>query len=645
MELWSRTPPPPQSGEMPSASALSDPLLGGGASWKAQKRSPVVSPASAVWRQNQLPRPKPPDTSWANACSAALPVAMMNLAQAYTYAALVCMGTGLDVGMVSAMHMLGLIVVQAVFCVGSGVPNFAIASSDITIALLNHKIVREVYAEDSRVPLHAQHDTALCVLCVCAVVQGALYLALGRMRAAEMVQYLPHPVVAGLLALTGCCVIRGALAVITGVDLSVPTAEAAAPQRSLLELVAAWPQQVAAAAALGLLVVQLSRSFNPAIAFLLSVPATLTLFYAVVGFQDASMGDLVTHSWVFPPHEARPLHALWTSRNLSEVHWPALVPDDPLGYAAASLVCMVFAMLKNLAVESGSLLAVELHHELSCAGVANILCGLCGGVSANHAASYISVLRNARVANRRVPAMVALLTAAVLLSGFPVANYIPRFLARPRRRDRTPDEPPPRAEDARRACHPRVSRPPPRRDSSAGCCWRWAARWRSSGRGARAAASTCQARASSPPSSPRASRGTAPPPSGWAWSPPPPRATCASRGSTRSSTTSPRARTTRRLRARSRCRPAPPPDPRPICARSAPDLRPISACSPPDPISARAPPELARPPRGAVLPRRERRGHAPDRPRGLRVRGRRSAPAPLCGARRDAAAVAALRHP
>ena len=135
----------------------------------------------------------------------------MNLAQAYTYAALVCMGTGLDVGMVSAMHMLGLIVVQAVFCVGSGVPNFAIASSDITIALLNHKIVREVYAEDSRVPLHAQHDTALCVLCVCAVVQGALYLALGRMRAAEMVQYLPHPVVAGLLALTGCCVIRGAL--------------------------------------------------------------------------------------------------------------------------------------------------------------------------------------------------------------------------------------------------------------------------------------------------------------------------------------------------------------------------------------------------------------------------------------------------
>ena len=99
---------------------------------------------------------------------------MMNLAQAYTYASLVCMGTDLHVGMVSAMHMLGLLVVQAAFCVSSGVPNFAIASSDITVAILNHKIVREVYSVASRVPPQARHDTAICALCLCTVVQGIL---------------------------------------------------------------------------------------------------------------------------------------------------------------------------------------------------------------------------------------------------------------------------------------------------------------------------------------------------------------------------------------------------------------------------------------------------------------------------------------
>ena len=249
---------------MPNSNALRDPLLSGAAAW--QKRSPVHLP----WRKHASSPDRGPDTSWANACSAALPVAMMNLAQAYTYASLVCMGTDLDVGLVSAMHMLGLLVVQAAFCVSSGVPNFAIASSDITVAILNHKIVREVYSVASRVPLHARHDTAICALCLCTVVQGILYLALGRMKAAEMVQYLPHPVTAGVLASTGCAIVRSALAVTTGIDVSAPSTE-----HSLLTLIAAWPQQVIAASTLALLVVQLSARFNPATAFLLLVRASL----------------------------------------------------------------------------------------------------------------------------------------------------------------------------------------------------------------------------------------------------------------------------------------------------------------------------------------------------------------------------------
>ena len=158
------------------------------------------------------------------------------------------------------------------------------------------------------------------------------------------------------------------------------------------------------------------------------VPASLTFFYAVVGFNEASMDDLKTRGWLFPPHDGLPIHALWTTRDYSAVHWAALVPSDPLGYAAASLVCSVFAMLKDLDIESRSGLVVEVNHELALTGLANLLCGALGGLTANHASSYISVLRNARISSRRVPALSALLTVAVLLSGFPVANFIPRFL-------------------------------------------------------------------------------------------------------------------------------------------------------------------------------------------------------------------------
>ena len=85
-----------------------------------------------------------------------------------------------------------------------------------------------------------------------------------------MVQYLPHPVTAGVLASTGCAIVRSALAVTTGIDVSAPSTE-----HSLLTLIAAWPQQVIAASTLALLVVQLSARFNPATAFLLLVRASL----------------------------------------------------------------------------------------------------------------------------------------------------------------------------------------------------------------------------------------------------------------------------------------------------------------------------------------------------------------------------------
>ena len=172
--------------------------------------------------------PKPPtptSTTWTTAFSAAMPIAMMNLAQAVTYGALVCKGTGLDVALVSAMHMLGLLIVQAFFLVRSSVPQFAIASSDITVALLNHQIVSDIYDDSSGVPPDRQFDTALAALGVCTAIQGLLYLALGRLRAAEMVQYLPFSVVAGCFAVTGCYIIKGALTVTTGIDLGWTTSD------------------------------------------------------------------------------------------------------------------------------------------------------------------------------------------------------------------------------------------------------------------------------------------------------------------------------------------------------------------------------------------------------------------------------------
>ena len=371
--------------------------------------------------------PAPTSTTWTTAFSAAVPIAMMNLAQAVTYGALVCKGTGLDVALVSAMHMLGILIVQAFFFVRSSVPQFAIASSDITVALLNHQIVSDIYDDSSGVPPERRFDTALAALGACTAVQGLLYLALGRLRAAEMVQYLPFSVVAGCFAVTGCYIIKGALTVTTGIDLSWSTAD----HSDVLVLLQARPQQVLSAALVGVVVAQISRVANPATAFVLAVPATLLLFYAIVGFNDMSLDELVSRGWLFTQRESRPLQALWTSRELDKVQWSCALPGlctGGLSFWASSLVCMLFAMLKALAVEASCERTIDVNDELATSGVANLLSAACGGATANHASTYVSVLRNANVSNRRVAVVASLLTLGVLASGAPFVNFIPRLL-------------------------------------------------------------------------------------------------------------------------------------------------------------------------------------------------------------------------
>ena len=94
----------------------------------------------------------------------------MNLVQTYTFAQLICKGTELDPATIAGMHLLGLIVVQAAYIVGSGVARFAIAAPDVTVALLCHALVLEIYASES-VPVANKEQTALAAISAATIAQ------------------------------------------------------------------------------------------------------------------------------------------------------------------------------------------------------------------------------------------------------------------------------------------------------------------------------------------------------------------------------------------------------------------------------------------------------------------------------------------
>ena len=76
----------------------------------------------------------------------ALPITLFNLAQSYAFAQLVCVDSELEPALVAAMHLTGLVTVQARLSCSSAVPHYAVASADVTIALLCHRLVSSVYA-------------------------------------------------------------------------------------------------------------------------------------------------------------------------------------------------------------------------------------------------------------------------------------------------------------------------------------------------------------------------------------------------------------------------------------------------------------------------------------------------------------------
>ena len=88
----------------------------------------------------------PGPTSWYTAACQALPITLMNVALAHVYAHLICIGTPMEPAFVAAMHIVGMIVVQCFLLPVSGVARFAIASPDVTVALLSRAAVVQICA-------------------------------------------------------------------------------------------------------------------------------------------------------------------------------------------------------------------------------------------------------------------------------------------------------------------------------------------------------------------------------------------------------------------------------------------------------------------------------------------------------------------
>jgi hypothetical protein len=211
--------PPPRQGNLIPASLSTVWAKRWGSSVPAAGLYPVapLADGSPTARQQQPAAPVKPVSAWggcgARVCAAldsllaAIPIALLSYATSTSYAMLIVEGArpltrgGLSAELVVAMQLLGSALSGIAHARGSG-SRYTIASGDVSVAVFYGTWVSHVYNDDA-VPDEDKHATAMVAMCLMTAVSSLLYLLIGAARAADMVQYVPFPVVAGFLGMAG----------------------------------------------------------------------------------------------------------------------------------------------------------------------------------------------------------------------------------------------------------------------------------------------------------------------------------------------------------------------------------------------------------------------------------------------------------
>lgn len=254
--------------------------------------------------------------------------------------------------------------------------------------------------------------TAFVVVAGSALLSGAVALTLGLAGAARLVRYLPHPVVAGVLAASGWLLVTSAVKM-----MGDPVA--GGPFEMLA--IAHWAPGLATGVAMFLAARWLRHP--------LVVPISLALatagFYGVAALSGMGIARLGRDGWLFGPFPEGSLWRLPPADTLWAADWSAVLAQTPT-LATAALATTLLVVLYTNAMELDH--GVDMLHgrELREAGVANLLGAVFAGMPVSLSPSGTRLALAMQVRRRSDAAVAPLLVVAVLAFGTGVLEAIPR---------------------------------------------------------------------------------------------------------------------------------------------------------------------------------------------------------------------------
>ncbi|MFH1982013.1 MAG: SulP family inorganic anion transporter [Pseudomonadota bacterium] len=354
------------------------------------------------------------------AVSIGLVMGILTVILALSFAAMIYSGPLAPLALRGAgLTLWGTLAICTVGALGSAFKSIIGIGQDAPTAVMSTVAAAVAAAMAATAPLEACFMTVAAAMLASAFASAAAFLVIGRFRLANLLRFMPYPVVGGFLAGSGWLLSVGGISVMCGVSPAPGTVQ----QMMTPAVAALWLPGVVYGTVLFAIMLRWSH-------FLIlpgSLAVATVLFY--VGFAVTGMSVDSAKAAGFLV-SGLPADGLWPAvrlSDLSQVDW-AIVWRQLPGILTVVLVTVVGMLLNMSGIELGIGGETDMNREFTIGSAGNFLAG-CGGSIPGYPAISLSLLGFKTGADSRWTGLVtAAVVAAVLFVGGRVLEFFPKPL-------------------------------------------------------------------------------------------------------------------------------------------------------------------------------------------------------------------------
>lgn len=310
----------------------------------------------------------------------------------------------------------------------------SIAGPDINPALFFALIVESIQlgSDTDHMPeIESILPTVILAICICSLLIGSIFLALGHFKLTRIVQYLPASLLNGFLACIGYKVMKAALTTTCG-DIYYKK-----PYKFMF-----WKLFLPALPiGFGLYLIKAYHVRQPAFAICVTLAVPLALFYGFLFASGTSLevardqcvnttlSSSCAGGWFYPEFSNGQFSSVYHTFNLQEVDGGALLysfKDLP----AMVLIVTIDYLLKLAGTKKAIGFDFPFDNEMKTAGMSCLASALFGLSVPVFSQTKFTALNYGITHNvhSRIPGVVTgIFNAIMFFSGFPLINYLPRF--------------------------------------------------------------------------------------------------------------------------------------------------------------------------------------------------------------------------